>query len=834
MLNQKTKKKQLPKNIYRNNDIIYLYYRVFSIILKYYRRFINIIQYHTYSISTNKIYKLYFIIPIFLLLFTFAINQSNVSRNLILNAYFNNSDIVHVSYDGLIQNKKQEDVSNIVKNLGVEYDIDNLDKKIYQKYYNIIPNSNKKEINISNICKKEKEEDIDEMYLLDFFPLKKISITFVSSLSLYVIIKICYAAKINNSLIINGIAIYITYHLVSSLYNNKYYLASGIILILLFFFIKCSLDCIYLIMRFKRNDFEVFSINLSASNFRQFILKFIIICFGTILSYFFSKYIFQLCFNYIIFYICLFALISFLSNSIEINLSSDSHCVKNLIIFISGLVNFILNKIYRNKYYCVNTIIKKESLKSIFSYFFRENEENYYNEVNSVYIISDIFTLICFDYIDGYLESKYQIYLESKNNFKKEFTMSDFIWVFLYIISISIGAYGIFVSEYVCFFLSFNITLKFTNFFAYIFNPNLSRILNHFILLLFILLEYQISNKGDDFLTNILLYFQFPKSVIIVILKIIGLSIFIYYIFYMLYTYYCRSFIENSENKNEDNNNENSNEDSENEEEENNEYSEEEEEIIETYIYSKKKLIFCLVLELFLCYIDLLLFSILIINDYTNSLNCIIYGMIIIFLFSRKFSLLKEVFQIDNFNNYYYLIIIVLDMRLILFTEIYKNSALNLFYILNFAIVIYVYFLTAIQNKNYIMSIINFCHICLAYTFFSSIIILSTILFSISTPILSLFDSKKNSKKREKKEEKDEGNFSLIFLLIVIIGFSVQQIGALNIMEFFQNILINLKNLVIEYNLMTLFSEDSRNGNGRKEPKEFRYLIEIINWVRNI
>ena len=834
MLNKKFKKDlSTPKNIYQNNDIIYLYSQMFSIVSKYYSRFIYLIKHHV-LVSLNKTYKLYSIISVFLLLFTFVFSQNNVTRNLILNAYFNNSDIIHVSYDELIQNKKQEDISKIVRNLGIKYDIDYLGKRIYQKYYNIILRSNKNNISILNICEKEVEENTNEMYLLDFFPIKKIAITFISGISLYVIIQICYTAKINNSLIINGISIYIIYHFLSSLYNNKYYLASGIIFILLFFFIKCTIDCIYLTMRFKRKDFEVFSINLYANNFRQFILKFIIISFCTVLSYFLSNYIFKFYLNYITFYTCLFYLITFLCNSIEINLSQNSHCLKNIIIFICGLVNFIINKKNKKKYYCVNNVTKQGNNKSFFSHFFTQDEEISYNEINGIYIISDIFTFICFDYIDEYLESKYQIYLENKNNFKKEFIKSDYIWIFLYIICISIGIYGIIVREFICFLLSFNISQKFMNIFSYIFNPNLSRLLNHFILFIFIFLENQISNKGDDYIINILLYFQFPKSFIIFLLKIIDPLPLIFYLFYTLYTNYYRSFFKNYENKTENTDIENNNNELEyEEEEENEEYSEENEEIIEIYIYSNKKIIFCLIIELFLCYIDLLIYNILILNSYTNSLNDVIKCMTIVFFFSRKFSLLKEVFQIYKFSNYYYLIIIFFDMRLLLFSETYEDTSFNFICKINFAIVIYFYFITAFQNENYILTIINICHIFLAYSFFNSVLILVVIIFSVSTPLLSLLDSKKNIKKRGKKEEKDEGNFSFIFLIIVIILFSIQQIGLRNILDFCQYILISLKNLIIEYNLMTLFTEDSLNEKGRRKPKEFRYLYALINWVRN-
>ena len=865
MFQRKKEPKKEQINIRLENDVNPIYKDkndTFYIIIKAYKSIDNFFLFCYSHISfdlriiNKKVYNLLFFPFLFVFLFSIVLNENiNISTDLLINAYFNDSQITHISYDKIIKGKFEDEQNNHISNKKYPYNVNN-DINNCQICYE---NQNNKNSFINKCCKNDDSDNQSsydqerDFYLLSLFPIKRIFITCFAFFSLYIIIKTTYYSRINNSIFINMVGVYTSFKILSYLYFNKYYLASGLIFILFFYFFKCTIDSIYLLLRFKRSDFEIFSIHLSASNFRQFMLKFFILFTGTLLSGLLSAYYFQLYFNYMAFYTCLFTFIIFICNCAENKLLGYKYS-KNIFIFLFGLINFIVNKNLKKKYYSFNDDLDDSTnLSEEFNLYhivdFLMIPTNFSN-TNSFYIISDIFTLICFDYLDDYIEFKYKNFLDKKKKNKKIYSKEDIIFHCLFILSIVLSISGIRNKEYMCFILSLNISQKFNNYFSTIFNHNLSRTLNHIILIVYIITQYEISLAGDEYLISLILNIKVGKEIVHILLKIIGISILLYDLIYSNYIYYYSNnshqtfyhyyngfdIIEN-ENEINDNIEEIANNDESSNSEENENMMEDENfyeiasqinnkkykiKIIHSSYDENSHIIFYLTSEIVLCYIDTCIIIIFCIAYEQNILVKLVYGLIIIFLNSRKYFILNE---IKNNGQYYfyYLISFFFAIRLIILTN--NNSDL-----LNYLAHINVYILLAyycfINKRNYFLSIILLIHLSVAHANLKS----NFILFDIISVLVFLLFKNLNSKKKYKidKYEDQSSNLSLIFLLSLMIFFLLQLYGISKLCSLFQDLYNKIINF---YNEMSLLTYGGNKENKRKHPIEYYIITDLINWL---
>ena len=757
--------------------------------------------------------KFNFVTIIFALLFSFVINQSNISYSLIKAAYFNTSNIIHISYEDVKESRKKSKIIDLINQIREKYNINtkHIDneklykrvEKIYDEYNNKKKTINKDEI---DICKKLDDEKEEENDLFDF--LKATFLTCVCSFSLYIIIDFCYSSNINNSFIINSIASYFTYNLLSALYRNKYYLASGFIFILFSFFIKCSIDCIFLLMKFKRDDFEIFNINLTATDYTQFILKFIILTICTTISYILSNFYFKLYFNYLISYSYIFSLILFLCNSLRFFLFVDVKHLNNIVIFITGIINLIINKCYNRKYY----------------------NENEYNEnigeskINSLYFISDIFSLLCFLQADDFIENKYKEYFNSKNNYNKKFQIfNDYIWVILCIIGISLGIIGIYRKEYIYLFLGVDISQKFNNYFSIIFHQYLGRILTHIFLIIFIILQYQISNIGDEYLIEISNYFQVPDYLNSLLMKIISVSILAYYIINILFVYYINlnEEVKNNDDEREEND-ENISDEKRKDEFTDKKFNYDNNEIL----HNNKKILIFLFVEFFLCYVDLLFICAIVKEFEDNFFVNILYGLLIIFLLFRKFYLVKNMTNDGYFFNLIHFLIFQFDIRLISLTNNEYFFGLNYIFEFNLTIVLVNYsFMTYDNNNASFINVLKLIHLYLIYTEISSIFIM------IDAVVLILFSILKVLKNRKKIKilDKNKNNHSLMFLILIMICFILQVIGINKIINLLGAVLFYLTKYIKNCNLISIFII---NKEEKIDPVEFDIIIGFLKKIK--
>ena len=816
------------------NDIFYIFKKAINATDSFFNLLFSTILFCIKAIFTKKKYifpRMCFYSIFVIVLFSFSQSQY-VPIDLIINAYFNKSQIIHISYDNIIKSNKNNFDNAYKKSKAY-------DKKI--KY--IDPNGNCNEYNYYDINNNNYNDGYiliqnNDFYLFNFIPLITSLITFISFFFLYITIKITYYSKISNSFMINIIGLYLNYKIVSYLYSSSFYIASGFIFILFLYFYKCSIDSLYCIFKFNRNDFEIYSIRLCADNIRQFWLKFTILFFGTLLSGFLSMNYFKLFFNYIAFYLCLFTLIIFLCNCLEKNYLVEYKYSKSILIFILGNVNFAVNKLLRKKYYEENDIEPNK---------INDNIPN----VNSFYFISDLFSLFCFDYIDDYIEYKYQYYLSKKKKIKKIFNLNDFVFILLFVVFLIISIYGIIFKEYISYFIALILAKKFNKYFPSIFNYSIGRIFNHFMVLIFIFEQYEISTTGDEYIINTMINLILGRDNAILLFKFIGLLFFLInlvnsnYLYYYsddchqnLYRYFktfneFRNISDILENNTFENDNDNDNDETNSDDEDflnlnideiTNLYRKKYKiKIIAnntSYIKIKRNLF---AIDFSLCYLDMIITTVFAVYYEYNVFLKILYIIIICFLLSRKFFLLNEI-KGNVFYFIYYVISFIFSSRLIFFTCIDSFYFTIIMHLNMFSLLTYYCFS---NRRNLFVTIFIILHLFIAYYQKLFTFLLFNLVFVILTLIFMNFRDKE--KYRIEKYDGQNSKLSLIFLLSLMTFFLIQLYGINNLLYLIQSGYDYLMNLMDKISLML-----SSKNNGDIRLIEYYIITDIIDWIDHI
>ena len=411
-------------------------------------------------------------------------SNSNISTNLILSAYFANTNYTSVTYEQILENGKK---------------------------------LNKSRNNSENNDLKEYNENM--------FTFNNILISLFCFFGLFLIIKLTFKARIKNFIFFNIFGIYIFFYLVKSLYKMKNYFSSSFMLILLIYFEKNLFDSIFIKLRYEQRDFEIFSRNLISSNFTQFILKLLSLLNITFFSLYFSLFYYNFWLNYFINYLCILSLLSFIGNCLEQFVPYYLKPIKYILMFFIGVLNIFISKFF---------------LKKIL---FKENKKNYFY---SLYLINDLFSAYCINFINNYIDYQYRCVIEIKiqlnkiNNKidKKHYILGkNIFWICYLFLSISYGYIGIFMEEYFLFILSIFISQKYIYFFRKLYNIKISRILNNIFILNFFTFIPRIKNMNDFILLFLL------KSITKLDIQIIIFSLEFIFLLYLLYYIITTNFI---------------------------------------------------------------------------------------------------------------------------------------------------------------------------------------------------------------------------------------------------------------------------------------------------
>ena len=818
-------------NIDNNNDTLNFISNIFlfleSHIYSLYEYIINSLpKYH------RTFYKIQFIFLIINLLFTFVYSfedNSNIPTNLIVSAYFSACPhLTYIKYDKIIniQNKaQQKEKIKIIKKINNNKQDKILDcENIYinEDIKSLMSSSANTKNTYVNYEKKTKKKlyNKDEFYLFFIIPIKSCLFSIISLILLYYFIKVTYTSKIRGSFIFNVFCMFIIYNITNGLYENSYFLASTFMFILLVYLFKSLIDSIYLLLKYRKKDFEIFSTNLTAVNWHQFILKLIILSLATIISGFMSISIYKLCLNYIIFYLCLLTLMVFLCNCLEPFAPAYLKPIKNILMFIVGLINFIICKLYFSEK--TSSVFDLDSGDMLLIE--KEEEDNIIYE-NSLYFVSDLFSLFCFDYLREYIEYQFEDF-----KFHKKLTKLDLIIIIFFSTSFAIGIISIIKNEYICFLLSIYIAKISMGYFIKKFNTKISRLINHIIVIFYIFLHLKISSRRDNFLINFFSFTKINNKVLSYIFGILSLLIIVYYCCNIYSSiYYSKESLNNDELK---------------------ELPEDQvNKILEfTSNISKQKLknlkiqiihdnnkykinnILYLSNDICLNHLEICIIFV-ILNNYENNLIIkILYYFLILVFNSIKFFIINKVQNNVEYLSSFF-ISFIFTLRLLLLS---LSTFKILYFLCQINLLLLIIFYSINDKKNKFISIILVFHLIFELSKINSFFLTIDLISLIFTPMIKdyCFSKKNNNDNKmvqnDKKVEQKKINLSLILFLFILIVFSLQLYGFHNFRKILNYFNFNFSDDEKSISLDLKDNKDKKN----KNPIEYYIINEIYSFLK--
>ena len=488
-----------------NNDTLNFISNVFSILEHVIFNLYNYIIYSFPSILI-QLYRIQYILIITTLLFSVTYsfeNNSHLSTNLMISAYFpETSNIVFFKSDDLknVQSKIQKSKKNKNNEKTKQISDKNFNEKINNMNENIknyIQTSGNTKSTYINYDQKECIEVVKnnnsskgEIYLFFIIPIKSFTFSIISISSLILFIKIEFLSKLSHLFIFNLACIFVADNAIRYLYDNSYYIASSFMLLLLLYLFKKLIDSFYLLLKYRRDDFEIFSSDLMAKNQRQFVLKFVILNLLVILAGFFSFGLYKLAMNYIIFYLCLLTLISFLCNCLETYSPQELKPLKNILMFCCGLINLTISKLINSSFF-FNVIFYINTEEEV-----SEKDESDLGNY-SFFFISDLFSFFCFDYLNEFVDR-----FKKNFHFHKLLNKLDYIMIFFFICIICLCCFAIEEQDINCFLLTIFSCKLLMHYFVSIFKLKYIRILDKIIFILFFFTHLYFSTNIDEVFTK--------------------------------------------------------------------------------------------------------------------------------------------------------------------------------------------------------------------------------------------------------------------------------------------------------------------------------------------
>ena len=464
-----------------NNNEAYNFITSFFSILKLFISFFYDYCLYYSKNRNNSLNNLQIIFYTIICYFGFVLSfesNSNISTNLIISAYFRNRNYTRITYEQILENEKK------------------LTKPL-----------------------KNNEDDIPKGYNENIFSFYNILLSLFCFVLLLLVIKLTIKARIKNFIFFNLLGIYIFFNLVKNFYKKKNYFSSSFMLTLLIYFEKNLLDSIFINLNFEQKDFEIFSKNLISTNICQFSLKLLSLLNITFFSLYFSLFYYNFWLNYFLNYLCILSLLSFIGNCLEKFVPYYLKPIKFIILFFIGVLNIIISKFFLKK------ILFKETKRVCFY---------------SLYLINDLFSAYCINFINNYIDYQYRCVIEIKmklnkinNNINRKHYIlgKNSVWICYLFLLISFGYLGIFIEEYFLFILSLFTCRKYIYLFRKLYNAKISRILNNILILNFFTFIPKIKNINDFCLLFLLKNItNLDSQIIIFSLEFIFLLYLLYYI----------------------------------------------------------------------------------------------------------------------------------------------------------------------------------------------------------------------------------------------------------------------------------------------------------------
>jgi hypothetical protein len=488
----------------------------------------------------------------------------------------------------------------------------------------------------------------------------------------------------------------------------------------------------------------------------------------------------------------------FLCNCLEPFSPPDLKPVKNILMFMVGSINFIICKFY---------FLNNDSAFDIGTreMFFIGNEEDERSE-NSLYLVSDLFSLFCFDYLREYIN----IQIDDNFQFHKMLTKKDLIIISFFLSSFGVSIVGTIKNEYICFILSIYITKISSNYFIKIFKTKISRLINHYTFIFYIFFLLKLSYNRDVFLLN---YFSFTKmdnEVLSDIFRFLNFLILIYYGCDKYHSLYFSNVSFNNDDLKEL------------PEEQVNKILEFTSNISKQKLKNLKiqiihdnnkyKLNNIIYLSIDLCFLHLLICIIFVVlgEDEINMFCKLLFSFLFFISNSIKFNIFNE---IQNNIEYIitYLVGFFLNCRLSILS-VQTSKILYFMCQINLLLVIISYSIS--DKKNRLVSIIIIFHLFYQLSRINSIFLIIDLIALIISPLCIEYLSKKTSDISQSMKLDKTINLSLLFLFAIVI-FLLQLYGIYNYNKILRYFNINQNEYDDDINDF-MYNDLNENKNQRK------------------
>jgi hypothetical protein len=369
--------------------------------------------------------------------------------------------------------------------------------------------------NYNNNNNDEIENDNNEIYIFNIFPTKSTGffilacIIFIINYQLtnYFHKKESIFPFFNFLLTIGCIVI------CEFFYSYKIYLASSIFLILFSYNLKYFIFSLINTSGFITDDYDIFSdFQRYEENFQIFLqILNLFICISLFGLFSFFRYNYLL--NYLFFYYSIIQIPNiFIANYNEF-IPIIFQPFRYIFIIIIGVINFFLFNYGKNK--------------AIYSNF---NNNNLYDEIeiDSFYLIGDLFTFFCFSYIFDYLfiqannisvlfrESDSGGYINKEKlnekitniikNYKeliRNFSLDDNLWIICLIFGLFLQYTGLRYHKYVIYYLSYYYFRMILGVYGRLFNIKCIKITYSILIFIFLITNFLMSSKVDKKLFNV-------------------------------------------------------------------------------------------------------------------------------------------------------------------------------------------------------------------------------------------------------------------------------------------------------------------------------------------
>jgi len=350
----------------------------------------------------------------------------------------------------------------------------------------------------------------DDIYIFNIFPAKS-SGCWIFAMIMFIInhnmIKI-YNHREKFSPFINLSSMIFSLIMTENFYSWKIYFASSIFLIQFIFTLKFFNFSLLRLIGYQTEDFDIFSDFLRNNESTQFILQTgnLFVC--TFVLGIFSLYRYNYIINYLFFYYCLLQLPAIISVNFYSLVPVIFQPFRYFLILCLGFFNFLLINYGKNKMYYTNK---------------PNNQLNADLNVDSFYVIADLFTIFSISYSFDYLfiqSNKISIlFQESENggyinkdklnekitkiikNYKeliRKFEMEDCVWFICFNIGLFMQFTGLKFHKYLIYYFSYYFFRMILVVYGRIFTIKCLKLTYSVLIFIFLITNFVMSSKVDN------------------------------------------------------------------------------------------------------------------------------------------------------------------------------------------------------------------------------------------------------------------------------------------------------------------------------------------------